>query len=392
MVTQAARRSGSLLVAVVAMLLAGHVRADVAETGTFSLTVDLSGLPNPGFDGNIMFTAGSRTAIGQAVDLALAVGPMTYEGTAAVNAANRSATFNFTAESGGDFEFTASGEGACDTSGCLDGQATFAGRFGTLTDPTNALPDAVYTFDGTVFVSFLGQGPGGTFGINAFAPVPTPAGSNVEVTSASQFFDSRAGAERSFEAIANFQNVTSAGQTDFVALSAVPGALPPGVELIPGVSVFIDVTTSAAFTGTVDVCFPFVPNIDGTFDDSTVLVNQLRVLHAPALGSPFVDVTTSVGTTSPSSGRACGTVTSLSPVVLAANPSLTGSTTTTISPGGGTTTTTLPPLGDCSEPVACLETALARRSARASRSTRSSRRSSRRSSGRRVPCCRRPGR
>lgn len=91
---------------------------------------------------------------------------------------------------------------------------------------------------------------------------------------------------------------------------------------------------------------------DGIADGTTFPVAQLRMLHQAVSGGAFTDVTSA---TQPD-GFLCGNVSSLSVFVLAIDPSISGSTTTTTTPGGGTTTTTLPA---CSEPVACIDAALA---------------------------------
>jgi hypothetical protein len=294
--------------------------------------------------------------LGQDVNLANDVGGMSYAGTAQVSLQSRSATFEFDAGPANSFAFHAAGAGACDATGCLNGQATFAGILDSLTDPMDVLPDATYTFDGTIFVSFLGGGTGGVVAINAFPIKPTPAGSDVLVESGpTDFQDVSQGVVRSFSATIRYPNVTSGGTTSFVAFSEQPGSIPAGYELLPDLSIFIDIFTSATFTGNADACVTVNDvDADGLADGTPWPVAQLRLLHAAAAGQDFADVTNA---TSPS-GFLCGNVSSLSPFVVARDPSISGSTTTTTTPDGGTTTTTLPGIA-CTVPVACIDAALA---------------------------------
>lgn len=353
MLNQPARTRLALVAALVA-LLAGRAEADVAARGTFDISLNV-GIPNTSFNGMLFFDTGTQTVLGTSVDLASDVGDMSYAGTAQVNLQSRSATFEFTAGPTNGFAFHAQGAGACDATGCLNGQATFGGIFDSVTDPMGVVPDATYTFDGSIFVSFLGGGVGGTFGINAFDPQPTATGTNVEVGSGpTTFFDSTQGIVRSFEATIRYPNVTAGGTTSFVAFSEVPGEIPAGYQLAPALSIFIDIFTSATFTGNADVCVTVADvNGDGLEDNTNFPVAQLRMLHAAASGQDFTDVTNA---TSPD-GFLCGNVSSLSPFVLGIDPSLGGSTTTTTTPGGGTTTTTLPGAG-CTDPVVCIDAAL----------------------------------
>ena len=353
MIYQRARASLALA-AFLAVLLVGRTYADVAGTGTFDISLNV-GIPDTTFNGMIVFDTGTRTVLGQDVNLANDVGNMSYDGTAQVSLQSRAATFELTAGPANEFEFHAVGAGACDATGCLNGQATFAGLFESITDPMDVVPDATYTFDGTILVSLAGGGTGGTVAINAFADKPTPAGSDVLVESGiTEFFDVSQGVVRSFSATIRYPNVTGEGFTSFVAYSDRPGDIPTGYELLPDLSVFIDIFGSATFTGDPDVCVTVNDGDGDGFADGTPWpVVQLRLLHAAATGQNFVDITSAA---SPS-GFLCGNVSSLSPFVVARDPSISAPTTTTTTPDGGTTTTTLPSL-ECSVPVACIDAAL----------------------------------
>ena len=336
-----------LVVLALAALSTPQARADVAATGSF--TVGLGGIPVPPnvpFQGDLTFDSFDATPLGTPVNLGSSVGQMTFAGSAVVSEDPPSATFSLTADDpDSTFAFAASGGGAYDQPNCVGGTATFAGRFDSVVP--GFLPDGVFTFDGTAGIASP-VGPGGVFGLNAFASLPTAVGSAVTVASGpSTFFDSRSSATRTFEAQATFQTVSSGGGTSFAGLSSVAGSPPAGIALVAQLSVFVDVETTAGVAGPVKVCIAYDDaDGDGFENLAGIAVARLRLLHAAA--PAFVDVTETAD-----GGLVCGTVSGLSPFVLGAAD---GSTTSTTISGGGTTTTL--PLGGCNEPVACIELAL----------------------------------
>jgi hypothetical protein len=358
-----ARVTSRLLPALTLILFAAsHVLADVAATGT--LDIQLSGAPaSVTFDGDISFDAGVRTALGWQVNMAADVGDMTYEGDAVVDTAQKSATFDLNAMSGGDFAFTTAGAARCESAGCVNGRGTFTGRL-ALTDPDGVLKGGVFTFDGTVAVGAAGNGPGGTFAINAFPLTLTRVGSDTSVSSGPQnFFDTVAEGVRTFVADARFQTVDVAGATQFVAFSGLPGALPAGIQLDGALSVFVDVATNAMTSGSVRLCLGYDDvNGDQVVDGTAIAVSRLRLLHAAAIGSAFADVTLSVA-----GERACGDVPAVGPIVLGVAPAGGSTTTTTTTPGPDATTTTTTPgttptsttLPLCATALECLDAAVA---------------------------------
>jgi hypothetical protein len=330
-------RSTFALLATLLSLLAGAARADVAATGTFSVGV------SPALNGMIFFATGIRTVLGQSVDLAADVGDMDFTGSVQLNPTSSSATFELQAGPSTQFAFHATGAASCAAPGCLDAVATFAGVVDAITDPMGVLPDATYALDGSTLVS-VAPGSAGTFSLNAFEPQPTGIGTAIVTGSGpTVFFDSVQGIERTFEARVQYPEVSTDGTTTFVGFSALPGDVPAGYQLVPEVSVFVDVVTSGvAFTGSPEVCLGTGDaDLDGIVDGAGIPVAELRLLHSPAAGQAFADVTGA----SPTTGFVCGVVTGLSPFVLAR------------SSGGPTTTTTLP--GACADPVSCIDTALA---------------------------------
>jgi len=316
--------------------------AAVASTGSFGIDIDVDFPFTSGtFDGGITsFNAGPFSVGGTPVDLAGNVGSMTIANgnIPAINIPALAATFDFDAVSA-PLSFEGAGVAVCSTNivACAAGQASFVGDISNITDPGNLLPDGwVYTFDGTA-----GDNPGsgfdaiGQFGINAFLPVDVPAGNPVAATSdPTTFFDSRSNVFRDFLIDVTFAEVSVPGTIAFLGKSALPGALPANIAVQPDVSVFVDIVTGGglAFTPPVDVCVHYDDaDLDGIVDGTSVSVENLKLLHAAALGDNFQDVTTSVG-----GGELCGQVGSLSPFLVATGPPLTTTSTSIV-----TTSTTV---------------------------------------------------
>ena len=113
----------------------------------------------------------------------------------------------------------------------------------------------------------------------------TPAGANVTVTVGS--------------ATVTFASVTAEGLTTLDAMSTAP-ALPVGY--LQAGALYYDLSTTAAYTGAVTVCFNYTPGS---------VAEPARLLHFD--GSAWVDVTT---THDPDAGVICGEPGSLSPFAL----------------------------------------------------------------------------
>lgn len=315
-------------------------RADVADTGTLEVAIAPDTHDFATLDGFVVFSPGARSALGRSVDLA-GLGETTFFGDAALDPAQGGGPFAAEGEDEeAEFVFTVSGGVRCETAGCTGGRATFAGRLVVDEDPMNALPDGLFTLDGSALLDANGTGIGGTIAVNAFPLLPVSPGADVEVASGQEtFFDAAAGTERTFAARATFTTVDAPGAIGFAALSTVPGALPAGVALDPALSVFVDVVSEAATSGPVTLCLGYADaDANGVVDGTTVGVASLRLLHAAAgAGTAFADVTSTAA-----AGFVCGAAPGAGPIVLgvAAGGLPPGSTTTTV-PAGGTTSTTV---------------------------------------------------
>ena len=120
-------------------------------------------------------------------------------------------------------------------------------------------------------------------------PENTPTGSNVQVTEG--------------DVTITFDTVTGSGNTT-VTESDSGSSPPPDFEVSCTPPVYYDITTTATYTGTIEVCL--------TYDDAVCDESDLHLFHYE--GGTWVDVTTSVDTVA---NIICGEVTSLSEFLLA---------------------------------------------------------------------------
>jgi hypothetical protein len=130
----------------------------------------------------------------------------------------------------------------------------------------------------------------------------TPSGSNVAVTPA----DSASSATLSTPVALTFSSVGQAGTTTLTTSTSGP---PPPAGFRPGSPpTYFDITTTAAFSSSVQVCI----NYTGiTFSAFNTTAGLLRLMHFAGTG--FVDVTTSLDRTA---AVICGLVNSLSPFAI----------------------------------------------------------------------------
>jgi hypothetical protein len=345
---------GLIVLAMLAVAGREPARAEVAATGAFGIDVDVPFPFNMGtFDGEITgFDAGPFDVGGTPVALATDIGGMSIVNgqIPTINIPALTATFTFMLDdqntTGNSLALTAEGRAICtDALTCAQGQGTFVADVTGITDPNGLLPDThVYTFDGTVAVDPGPFDAAGVFGLNAYAPIDLPAGVPVMAFSDDTFFDSRKNTLRDFLVDLTFAGVTNPGTVTILGKAAIPGALPANITVHPDISIFVDIVTGGglAFTPPVDVCVAYDDTnpADGIVDGTSVAVNELKVLHALALGDDFQDVTTTTD-----GGKVCGRVDQLSPFLVAQGPApttTTTSTTTTTLPGTPTTTAVEP--------------------------------------------------
>ncbi len=343
------------LVLISAAIVCGSSRAHAVVVGTGRLeAIDFDGsLPNLTFAGGLFWDDASFDVLGTPVNLGVMFpGEQSVVNgfVTSLNLGDVSAEFMVdllsASATGGFLNLTqVIGSAVCTQPTCLNATATFLGQVSSVTVwPADLLPTAplAYFLDGSIALnpSFQGSGP---FGLNAFLRHETPVGTAVTVGSGDDtFYDSLADAVLPFAAEATFAEVSDAGSTSFIPLSTAEGTIPASIQLAPGgglTPVFIDVVSTASYTGPVEVCI-VVPN------GVTLPLDQLRILHreGPGAGSPagaFVDVTT--GTKS-SPTRVCGAVASLSPFVLGLDttpPTTTTSTTTSSTSTSSSTTSSV---------------------------------------------------
>jgi len=123
----------------------------------------------------------------------------------------------------------------------------------------------------------------------ASLPPNTPEGVNVEVAPAP-------------DVLMTFDTVTTAGMTTVQTGSA--GALPPTGFILGTPPTFYDISTTATFSGSVEICFDY-SNVSYSNESS------LKLLHDD--GNGWQDVTSSLDTTN---DIICGVVSSLSPFIV----------------------------------------------------------------------------
>lgn len=158
----------------------------------------------------------------------------------------------------------------------------------------------------------------GTGGYNAFQATATGTGTNVPVSTTVSFTDPNTGQPRSIGLDISFDSVTGGGDTVVTATSNVAGNIASNfaVDLGGYNALYFDVSTTATFSGPVDICSPYddVDN-DGFLDGTSIPESALRILHGEG-GPPvtFVDRTSSLNT---DTNVICAQVTSLSPFVIA---------------------------------------------------------------------------
>lgn len=194
---------------------------------------------------------------------------------------------------------------ACDPSGNGEGE-TFIGLATAVTDAAG---------NGSFTIHGFPNMPGGTSitatanaftstGTSEFSPclefLNTPAGSNVQVIPAD-------GSTNQDPITLTFDNVSSPG--DVLLDITNSGPPPPTGYSFGDTTTYYNLTTTATYSGNIQVCFSYVDSM------VTGPESSLKLFHYDDTGSPYwADITTSVDTVA---NRVCGTTTTLSPFAVA---------------------------------------------------------------------------
>jgi hypothetical protein len=179
-----------------------------------------------------------------------------------------------------------------------DGLDVCPGSDDTIDADGDGVPDGcdVFPNDPTESVDTDGDGVGDNADANPTDPTGgTPTGTNVSVQPNDQNGDPTGMS-------LTFGQIDGPGETS-VAVST-GGPPPPSAFRLGTPPVYYNVTTTAVFSGSIEVCFDYSGQ---NFNNE----NNLKLLHDD--GSGWTDVTTSLDTTN---DIICGTATSLSPFVV----------------------------------------------------------------------------
>jgi len=283
------------------MLGAGTVRADPVGSGSLNFTVNSGST----YVGTETFDDRTFDVFGTPVDLATAVGSTGLSGSFTLVGNGGTTMLHAQASDPSLLQFDGTGDFVCDPSGCTSGAPSFFVI--TVSNLSGSAlsglpPGLTYTFDGqSVDTDPMAGIFSGTFTINAYEPSATPASTPgcsgaacAVTTSTSGTFAAPSGALVPIPLDITFADVTTAGTTTVVGLSNVAATPPSNVVLdAPGFSaIFFDVSTTAAVTPPVTVCFHYADmDHDGIVDGSTVPATALRLLHRSSPTGAFVDET-----------------------------------------------------------------------------------------------------
>lgn len=185
---------------------------------------------------------------------------------------------------------------------------SFVGQASNLVQNLGLPGDLIYILNGVGYCSAACATSTTTMALNAFQPESTPEGTDVLISSTPAFFDPSSGETLSQPVSITFSSVDAAGETTITASASSAAAFSFGFEALPN-PIYLDVTTTCEFSGSVEMCLPYSDaNDDGIVDGTSTLVIDLRLLHNE--DGIFVDHTNlPVDTVNK---QVCGTVTSFS--------------------------------------------------------------------------------
>ncbi len=155
----------------------------------------------------------------------------------------------------------------------------------------------------------------GSGAVNAFRSVTTPSGTNVVVSATPNHLNTSTGEIDTPSVGIEFANVSTPGDTLVKATSSSADVIPFNFSVDDGGfdPVFLDISTTASFSGSITICQTYADeDDDGIVDTTGVPETALRFLHGE--GGTFVDRTSSHDL---AANRLCATVSSLSPFVIA---------------------------------------------------------------------------
>jgi hypothetical protein len=314
-------RPGRALVLFLGVALLGRPAAAHAQpAGTGTLTITVQPVART-FQGVFTFTGGP---------LATTVNTMAFNGTLDnANLQTSSVEFDLVAAAPPTRSVRAAGVAVCDNPACGAGTGTFVGGITNVTG-TLLFPGPDYRLDGTVALTgnLLLLAGSGTFGINAFAPIPTTSGPLANIsTGVRTFYNSLLAANDEFQVDVQFLNVAANCSTQVIGLSQVTG-FPSALDRL---GAFVNVTTDCTF-GSALVCVHYDDEDTTGIDESTLIL-----VHRAA--GTFTDITTMRDL---ANTRVCGTVSAFSPFAIGVIPTLPTTTTSTTSTTSPSTTTTSP--------------------------------------------------
>ena len=298
-----ARRGARLFMGTALLATVGHgvVLADPVATGSLTFTIG----PNSTYTGTETFDDATFHVFGTPIDLGTAVGSAGFVGSYVLTSGTAGTGQNHAeASDPAVLHYDAAGAFICDASGCTSGAPGF---FVLTLDNLGGTalaglpPGLTYTFDGQSMDTDANLDFSGTFTINAYRSSATPmspagcSGAGCAVTtSTSGTFAAPSGAVVPILLDITFADVSAAGATTAVGLANVAAAPPSNIVLdAPGFpAIFFDVSTTAAVSPPVTVCFHYADaDDDGIVDGSTVPATALRLLHRSSASGAFVDET-----------------------------------------------------------------------------------------------------
>jgi len=346
-------RTAILLVGMTAALVAIRaLPAGAVPAATGTLRIECAP-PTPTCCALYTYADATFDVFGDPVNLGTSVGEMMAPGTTTTPINDVSGVFYGPADSvpPGLLAFDSTGNYVCTAPGCID--ISFVGSIHNISGSVGLPAGIVYTQDGTVLdvggipaptIPGCSLGPviayDGTFGINAFQPQATPAGTAVNVAISTSFFDSVTNSQVDVVMEVTFGEVVTPGTTTVTAFSNAAGDVPGNFAAeVRGQCVdepattcctdtdcptgtctgcyraaYVDVTTTAVLVPPIEICsFYQDADNDGIVDGSNVPEASLRFLHDE--GGTFVDRTSSQDTVA---NVICAEVSSLSFFMVAA--------------------------------------------------------------------------